>query len=464
MDKEANSHHHKSRGYDRTGRCPVCKKGRRLFSRRPFIYVEENPFNSENTYARRRRSSASIPKPPSRAARGSGTAATSAHEGTLDTIRPPALVDRDTVIQVDAHERVRGPDEELARGEPSGRPDLRAIRNYLELGDIGALHARVLIVNEQGKVLRYRMTSQCASGTGQFLENIARYLGVRIDEVGRLSIGATLLGWGFGKPLVRSTNALQTAEADFRFGLARARENSEAIALVHGESAERAGATLRFDAPVTDIDVRDGAVRGVTLADGERIDATHVVVTEKDAVKLFETPFGGTCTDFTFHPKFAENSLVYLSFAEAGEGDTRGAAVARADTTSSADSPTAISAFSLVELSRALKPHLKSDASIVSIGISSQVTASNYGYMSPIKAALESASRFLAKSFSADSRVRFNSVNAGPLKTSASAGIPGYLHNYLHAEKMTFRKEALKTQEVADTAVWLLSPRSIWLI
>jgi len=121
---------------------------------------------------------------------------------------------------------------------------------------------------------------------------------------------------------------------------------------------------------------------------------------------------------------------------------------------------TAISCFSLVELARALKPHLKSDASVVSIGISSQVTASNYGYMSPIKAALESATRFLAKSFSADTRVRFNSVNAGPLKTSASAGIPGYLHNYLHAEKMTFRKEALKTQEVADTAVWLLSPRS----
>lgn len=121
---------------------------------------------------------------------------------------------------------------------------------------------------------------------------------------------------------------------------------------------------------------------------------------------------------------------------------------------------TAISCFSLVELSRALKPYLANDAAVVSIGISSQVTAANYGYMSPIKAALESASRFLAKSFSADSRVRFNSVNAGPLKTSASAGIPGYLENYLHAEKMTLRKEALKTQEVADVAVWLLSPRS----
>jgi enoyl-[acyl-carrier protein] reductase I len=121
---------------------------------------------------------------------------------------------------------------------------------------------------------------------------------------------------------------------------------------------------------------------------------------------------------------------------------------------------TAVSAFSLVELARALKPHLRRDASVVSIGISSQVTAASYGYMSPIKAALESASRFLAKSFSADTEVRFNSVNAGPLKTSASAGIPGYLENYLFAEKLTLRRRALATQEVADAAVWLLSPRS----
>ena len=120
----------------------------------------------------------------------------------------------------------------------------------------------------------------------------------------------------------------------------------------------------------------------------------------------------------------------------------------------------AISAFSLVELARAFKPHFATDASVVSTGISSQVTAANYGYMSPIKASLESISRFLAKSFSADSRVRFNSVNAGPLKTSASAGIPGYLENYLFAEMLTLRKKNLTTQEVADTAVWLLSPRS----
>ena len=122
---------------------------------------------------------------------------------------------------------------------------------------------------------------------------------------------------------------------------------------------------------------------------------------------------------------------------------------------------TAISAFSLVELAKALKPHLARNASVVTIGISSlQVTPDNYGYMGPIKAALESSSRFLAKSFSVDSEVRFNVIGAGPLKTSASAGIPGYIESYLYAEKLTFRKRNLDTQEVANATLFLLSERS----
>lgn len=122
---------------------------------------------------------------------------------------------------------------------------------------------------------------------------------------------------------------------------------------------------------------------------------------------------------------------------------------------------TAISAFSLVEIARMFKPHLAMNASVVTIGISSLlVTPDNYGYMGPIKAALESSVRFLAKSFSADSAVRFNAVGAGPLKTSASAGIPGYIESYLYAEKLTFRKKNLETREVADVVAFLLSPRS----
>ncbi|MDF3056429.1 MAG: enoyl-ACP reductase [Rariglobus sp.] len=122
---------------------------------------------------------------------------------------------------------------------------------------------------------------------------------------------------------------------------------------------------------------------------------------------------------------------------------------------------TAVSAFSLVEVANAFKTLLVKNASVVTIGISSlQVTPDNYGYMGPIKAALDSASRFLAKSFSDHSEVRFNVVGSGPLKTSASAGIPGYLESYLYAEKLTFRKRNLSTQEVANTAVFLLSERS----
>ena len=54
--------------------------------------------------------------------------------------------------------------------------------------DIGALHTRAVQIDERGKVLGSRMTSQCASGSGQFLENICRYLGITLEEIGPLSL------------------------------------------------------------------------------------------------------------------------------------------------------------------------------------------------------------------------------------------------------------------------------------
>jgi benzoyl-CoA reductase subunit D len=56
--------------------------------------------------------------------------------------------------------------------------------------DMGALHTRAVAMTDRSKVLGYRMTSQCASGSGQFLENIARYLGVSLEDVGTLSLQA----------------------------------------------------------------------------------------------------------------------------------------------------------------------------------------------------------------------------------------------------------------------------------
>jgi benzoyl-CoA reductase subunit D len=56
--------------------------------------------------------------------------------------------------------------------------------------DIGALHARAMRIDERSRVMSYRMTSQCASGSGQFLENVARYLGIMLEDVGPLSCEA----------------------------------------------------------------------------------------------------------------------------------------------------------------------------------------------------------------------------------------------------------------------------------
>ncbi len=121
-----------------------------------------------------------------------------------------------------------------------------------------------------------------------------------------------------------------------------------------------------------------------------------------------------------------------------------------------------VSCFSLIAVCKAFQSLLDPQTgSVVTISISTtRMAAENYGYMAPVKAALDSSLCFLAKSFSQFSRVRFNAVCPGLLKTSASAGIPGYVDSYLFAEKATLRKEAVQTEEVASTAAFLLSPRS----
>ena len=120
-----------------------------------------------------------------------------------------------------------------------------------------------------------------------------------------------------------------------------------------------------------------------------------------------------------------------------------------------------ISCFSLIAISNAFKDMLDEEASVVTISISTTTMASeNYGFMAPVKAALDSSLAFLVKSFSKFSSVRFNAVAPGLLKTSASAGIPGYVDAYLFAESVIPRRKAVQTQEAADAACFLLSPRS----
>ena len=120
-----------------------------------------------------------------------------------------------------------------------------------------------------------------------------------------------------------------------------------------------------------------------------------------------------------------------------------------------------VSCFSLIAICNAFREMFTPEASVVTVSISTTTMASeNYGFMAPVKAALDSSLAFLAKSFSQFSQVRFNAVAPGLLKTSASAGIPGYVDAYLFAEQVIPRGKAVQTPEAANVAAFLLSPRS----
>lgn len=224
------------------------------------------------------------------------------------------------------------------------------------------------------------------------------------------------------------------------FGVANRRSVAWAVARTLEEEGARVVYSVRSEARKKSLDALLGS-REVFVCDVEQDGAVDRLAGEVAA--SLKGPLNGIVHS--------------IAFANYSEGLLAFHATKRRDFLQSA----AVSAFSLVEIARAFAPHLARDASVVTIGISSLlVTPDNYGYMGPVKAALESSARFLAKSFSAHSEVRFNVVGAGPLKTSASAGIPGYVESYLFAGKLTFRKRNLETQEVANAVLFLLSARS----
>jgi len=139
-----------------------------------------------------------------------------------------------------------------ARGAIYLEPEARAVL------DIGALHGRAVKMDERGKVLGYRMTRQCASGSGQFLENISRYLGIAQDEIGTLSMQAD-------DPEVVSSICAVLAETDVINMVSRGISASNILKGIHLSMAGRLAKLLRV------IKVREGvtlATGGLALDDG----------------------------------------------------------------------------------------------------------------------------------------------------------------------------------------------------
>lgn len=119
-----------------------------------------------------------------------------------------------------------------ARGALFLQPRARAVL------DVGALHARAVAMDERGRVIDYKMTSQCASGSGQFLENIARYLGVSQEEIGPLSLEGT-------QPEKVSSICAVLAETDVINMVSRGIATSNILGGVHESMADRYSRLLK---------------------------------------------------------------------------------------------------------------------------------------------------------------------------------------------------------------------------
>jgi enoyl-[acyl-carrier protein] reductase I len=229
------------------------------------------------------------------------------------------------------------------------------------------------------------------------------------------------------------------------FGVA----NRKSVAYHVGRVLAEAGAACVYV-------VRDEAIRDSLggLLEGQEI---HVcdVEHEEQIARLrakFPLPLGEGQGEGRFH-----GLLHSIAFADYSAGPRPFHETPKADFLRSMD----ISCYSLVAICRAFADLLDPDASVVTISIpTTRMAAENYGHMGPVKAALDSSLCYLAKSFSRFSRVRFNAVAPAPLRTSSSAGVPGFVESYLYAEQVIPRKRAVQTEEVADVAAFLLSPRS----
>lgn len=136
--------------------------------------------------------------------------------------------------------------------------------------DVGALHGRAISIDERGKVLSYKMTSQCASGSGQFLENIARYLGIAQEEIGALSRQAD-------KPEVVSSICAVLAETDVINMVSRGITAPNILKGIHLSMAARLSKLLKS------ISATDGVVM---MTGGLALDKGLVAALEEDIANI----------------------------------------------------------------------------------------------------------------------------------------------------------------------------------
>ena len=117
----------------------------------------------------------------------------------------------------------------------------------------------------------------------------------------------------------------------------------------------------------------------------------------------------------------------------------------------------AISCFSFIDVSRRASEMMPDGGSLITLtyGGSNRVTP-NYNVMGVAKAALESATRYLANDLG-PSQIRVNAISPGPMKTLAGAAIGGARATFRHTEANAPMRANATLEAIGGTAVWLCS-------
>lgn len=117
-----------------------------------------------------------------------------------------------------------------------------------------------------------------------------------------------------------------------------------------------------------------------------------------------------------------------------------------------------ISVYSLIELTRELKPLLKSGASVLTLSyLGAQKYVTHYNVMGVAKAGLEASVRYLAYDLGKDN-IRVNAISAGPIKTLAASGIGDFRMILKWNEGNAPLRKNVTIEEVGNSAMYLLSP------
>jgi len=116
-----------------------------------------------------------------------------------------------------------------------------------------------------------------------------------------------------------------------------------------------------------------------------------------------------------------------------------------------------ISVYSFIEVARRAHPLMTNGGTLLTLTYQgSQRVVPNYNVMGVAKAALESATRYLANDLGPDG-IRVNAISPGPMKTLAGAAIGGARKTYKHTDANAPLGSNATLDAVGGTAVWLAS-------